>query len=120
MRLLVDECCDPRLVAALRQAGHDVRYVLEIHPGASDEEVVALSMEQDRFLITEDKDFGELAIRYGKSLPGLILIRIAPENRRRKPERVLALLAKQGDRLSGNQAVVDETSVRLRPLPIMP
>jgi hypothetical protein len=37
VRLLVDECCDRRLVAALREAGHDVRYGLEIDPGASDE-----------------------------------------------------------------------------------
>jgi predicted nuclease of predicted toxin-antitoxin system len=117
VKLLVDECCDPRLVAALREAGHDVRYVLEIDPGASDEQLVALSIEQERVLVTEDKDFGELAIRHGKSLPGLILIRIAPENRRRKPARVLALLAKQGERLSGNYAVLDEIRVRVRPIP---
>jgi hypothetical protein len=71
-------------------------------------------------LITDDKDFGELAIRRGKPLPGLVLIRIAPENRRRKPARVLALLAKQGDRISGRYAVVDETSVRLRTIPTQP
>ena len=119
MRLLVDECCDPRLVAALRQAGHDVRYVLEIDRGASDEQLVALSIEQDRILITEDR-FRRAAIRHAKRLPGLILIRIAPENRRRKPARVLALLAKRGDRLPGNYAVVDETGVRLRPIPMIP
>ena len=95
-------------------------YVLESDRGASDEDLIAVSIEQDRSLITEDKDFGELAIRHGKPLPGLILIRIAPENRRRKPARVLALLAKQGDRLAGNYAVVDETSVRLRPIPTTP
>jgi predicted nuclease of predicted toxin-antitoxin system len=115
VKLLVDECCDPRLVAALRQAGHDVRYVLESDAGASDEHLAALSIEQDRILITEDKDFGELIVRHGKPLPGVILIRIVPENRRLKPARVLALLARQGKRLSGNYAVVDETSVRLRP-----
>jgi predicted nuclease of predicted toxin-antitoxin system len=120
VRLLVDECCDPRLVAGLRQASHDVRYVLETDPGASDEQVVALSIEQDRVLITEDKDFGEIAIRDGKRLPGIILIRIAPENRRRKPALVLALLTRHGDRLPGNYAVVDETSVRLRPISTTP
>jgi hypothetical protein len=44
VKLLVDECCNPQLVAALRQATHDVRYILEIDPGASNEEVVALSI----------------------------------------------------------------------------
>ena len=70
MKLLVDECCDPRLVATLRRAGHDVRYVLESDAGASDEQLAALSIEQHRILITEDKDFGELAMRHGKTLPG--------------------------------------------------
>jgi predicted nuclease of predicted toxin-antitoxin system len=116
VRLLVDECCDPRLVAALRQAGHDVRYLLETDPGASDDQLVALSIEEDRILITEDKDFGELAIRHGKALPGLILIRIAPENRRQKTSRVLNLLANHGDRLPGNHVVVDESSLRFRPI----
>jgi predicted nuclease of predicted toxin-antitoxin system len=120
VKLLVDECCDPRLVATLRRAGHDVRYVLESDPGASDEQVAALSIEQGRILITEDKDFGELALRHGKPLPGVILLRIAPENRRLKSARVLALLARQGKRLPGNYVVVDETSVRLRPMPTMP
>jgi len=120
VKLLVDECCDPRLVATFRRAGHDVRYVLESDPGASDEHVAALSIEQDRILITEDKDFGELAMRHGKTLPGLILLRVAPESRGLKPARVLALLARQGSRLPGNYAVVDETSVRLRPIPSAP
>ena len=50
------------------------------------------------------------------SFAGVDLIRIAPENRRRKPAQVVALLAKRGDRLSGNYAVVDETSIRIRPI----
>ena len=120
MKLLVDECCDPRLVATLRRAGHDVRYVLESDAGASDEQLAALSIEQHRILITEDKDFGELAMRHGKTLPGLILLRIAPENRRLKPARVLALLAREGKRLPGKYVVVGETSMRLRPIPQAP
>jgi predicted nuclease of predicted toxin-antitoxin system len=120
VRLLVDECCDPHLVAALRRAGHDVHYVLEIDSGASDEQLITLSIQQDRILITEDKDFGELAIRHRQSLPGLVLIRIAPENRRRKPARVLALLSKHGGLLSGSYAVVDETRVRLRSIRATP
>jgi predicted nuclease of predicted toxin-antitoxin system len=120
VKLLVDECCDPHLVATLRRAGHDIRYVLESDPGVSDEDILALSIEQDRILITEDKDFGELAIRHSKLLPGLILLRIAPENRRLKPARVLALIARQGKRLPGNYVVVDETRVRVRPIPAAP
>ena len=117
MRLLVDECCDPRLVAALRGAGHDVRYMLEGDCGADDEAILALSQTESRILITEDKDFGELAIRYGKPVPGLILLRFTPDHRHHKARALLALLADHGDRLAGRCAVVEVSSVRLRPLP---
>ena len=116
MRLLVDECCDPRLVAALREAGHDVHHMLEGDCGAADEAILALCQAQSRILITEDKDFGELAIRYGRPVPGLILLRFAPDHRYDKAGALLALLAGHGDQLPGHCAVVNEGGVRLRPL----
>jgi hypothetical protein len=50
----------------------------------------------------------------------VILLRIAPENRQLKSVRVLALLARKGKRLPGNYIVIDETTVRLRPIPMAP
>jgi predicted nuclease of predicted toxin-antitoxin system len=55
MKLLADECCDAGLIAALRADGHDLLYVLESLRGVTDDE--------ERILITEDKDFGELVHR---------------------------------------------------------
>jgi hypothetical protein len=40
VKLLADECCDALLVAALRQGGHDVVFVMESAPGATDEAVL--------------------------------------------------------------------------------
>jgi predicted nuclease of predicted toxin-antitoxin system len=81
VRLLLDECCDPRLAAALRAAGHDVHHVLEADRGADDEAVLTLSRAQDRILVTNDKDFGELAVGHGDPVPGLILLRSMPDGR---------------------------------------
>ena len=116
MRLLLDECCDPRLVAALRDAGHDVHYVLESDRGADDDTLLALSRDQGRILVTEDKDFGELVIRHGRRVPGLILLRFTPDLRHRKAGALLALLAAHGEQLTGRFAVVEENGARLRPL----
>ena len=116
MRLLADECCDPRLVATLRGAGYDVLRVLEGDCDVDDEAILALCQALDRILITEDKDFGELAIRYGKPLPGLILLRFTPAHRHRKANVLSTLLADHGARLVGRCAVVDERRVRFRPL----
>lgn len=59
MRWLADECIDAGLVTRLREAGHDVLYAAEVSSGASDADVLRLADEQDRVLLTEDKDFGD-------------------------------------------------------------
>lgn len=81
MRLLLDECCGQRLATALRAAGYDLRHVRDAHCGADDEAVLALSRAQGRILVTNDRDFGELAVGNGDPVPGLILLRSMPDGR---------------------------------------
>jgi len=56
-------------VTALRAAGHDVVWVRTAAPGASDPNVLAWAVREERVLLTFDKDFGELA--RGSALPRL-------------------------------------------------
>ena len=51
------------VVDGLRGDGHDVRYVKEIAAGTDDETVLQMATEQQRILLTEDKDFGVLVVR---------------------------------------------------------
>lgn len=60
MKFLADEYCDADMIASLRADGHDVVYVMEIKPGALDQEVLKKAFDEGRILLTEDKDFGEL------------------------------------------------------------
>lgn len=57
----------------LRNAGYDVIFVGDWKPSATDEEVLKKAEEEDRILITDDKDFGELVFRLGKPSKGVIL-----------------------------------------------
>jgi predicted nuclease of predicted toxin-antitoxin system len=78
MRILANENFPQAAVDALRQDGHDVLWVRTESPGISDSEVLARAQLDARVVVTFDKDFGELAFRYG--LPaecGIILFRIA-------------------------------------------
>lgn len=75
MRLLADECVDGRLVAGLGGAGHDVVAMRDVAPGADDRSVVAMARRQRRVLVTEDKDFGDLVVRHGLRVPGIVLLR---------------------------------------------
>ncbi len=63
MKILADESVDAPVVGALRKAGYDVEFVLEISPGIPDSDVLRLAIQKKRFLITSDKDFGELAVK---------------------------------------------------------
>lgn len=116
MRFLADECVDAVLVDELRAAGHDVRTVQDIAPAAEDEAVIALAAGENRILLTEDKDFGDLAIRQKLRVPGIVLLRIPPELRHRKWPRLTAAIAALGDRLTGHYAVVEINRIRVRPL----
>ena len=50
---------------ALTDLGHDVLSALDRDPRAADEALLALANKEQRVLITEDKDFGELVFVRG-------------------------------------------------------
>lgn len=64
MRFVADESCDHRVVTALRDTGHDVLEVTETSRGAPDRDVLVLARRERRLLITEDRNFGQLAHAY--------------------------------------------------------
>jgi predicted nuclease of predicted toxin-antitoxin system len=116
VRWLADECVDASLVAWLREAGHDVIYMAEVAPAASDVEVVRMARQDGRLLLTEDKDFGDLVFRRGRPVPGMVLLRIDPAMRMLKRERLEAAIERFGDHLFGRYMVVEEVRFRSRPL----
>ena len=73
---LANENVPGEVVAAARQAGHDLAWIVELSPGAGDDAVLATALAQSRVLVTFDKDFGEMAFRQGKPATcGVILFR---------------------------------------------
>ena len=63
MSIVADESVDSGIVKKLRQKGISVFSVAEKCWGIKDTEVLKIAFERDNLLITEDKDFGELAFR---------------------------------------------------------
>ncbi len=57
--ILADENIDFNIITHLRSKGIAVYSIKENHPGISDKQVIALSKDQPRIILTEDKDFGE-------------------------------------------------------------
>lgn len=74
MKYLVDTCISSFAVKALREAGHDVVWVPEAGKDPGDEIILQRSVDEDRILVTADKDFGDLVFVFG--LPHSTIIRI--------------------------------------------
>jgi predicted nuclease of predicted toxin-antitoxin system len=113
VRWLADECVAASVVANLRAAGHDVSYMAEIAPAAIDTEAISRAHRDDRLLLTEDKDFGELIFRWNWSVPGLVFLRIAPDKNLLKWQRLNAAIGRFEERLYGRYTVVEEARSRL-------
>lgn len=111
---LADECITASAVRELRSAGHDVRYVAEFAASLGDVEVMALASREGRLLLTADKDFGELVFRRGQAVPGLVLLRIDPENGPLMHIRILEAVERFGKGLFGRYVVIDEVRFRSR------
>ncbi len=62
MRVLLDSCIWGGAKKDLDAAGFDVVWVGDFLKDPGDESIMQLSCEQKRIIVTQDKDFGELAI----------------------------------------------------------
>jgi len=77
MKLLLDESADFRLSSYLTDNGHDVTSIAHDYPHAlSDREVLQTAHQEERILIANDRDFGELISRPALPHSGVILFRL--------------------------------------------
>lgn len=116
-RFLADESCDFAVVRALRDAAFDVVAVVEHSPGATDEQVIALSVKEQRVLLTEDKDFGQLVFAANRESAGVIFVRFPASARATLGTRVVDTVRREQDRLVGAFAVLQPHRTRIRRLP---
>ena len=115
MRILADENIPRTAVQRLRDDGHDVLWISESCPGASDEAVIALAIDEHRIIITFDKDFGEIAVVRPGPLPaGIVLFRIVMGSPSSVAAVISTTLAGRDDWL-GHIAVIDVSRIRMRP-----
>jgi len=116
MRFLADENVESAVVEALRHLGHDILEVGEVNPGIDDGAVVRLAAREKRVLITNDKDFGEITVRRGQRIPGVLLLRLPGRTGSAKAPVAASAVRGAGSHLLGRIHVVEPGRVRSRPL----
>jgi predicted nuclease of predicted toxin-antitoxin system len=113
VRFLVDESTGPSVARWLKQLGHDVFSVYDQARGLDDQIILRRAVAEDRVLITNHKDFGELIFRENRPHRGVVLLRLEDERAARKIEVRKRLLGQYADRLANSFVVVTEASVRI-------
>lgn len=121
MRFLVDENLSRRLAAMLGAAGHDAVHVTELGmSSASDLAILEAGRSQQRVILSSDTDFGTLLAGMRASAPSTILVRRV--SNRRVEELASLILANLEDLIehldNGAVVVIEESRIRVRPLPL--
>lgn len=114
--LLVNENFPAPATAALRAVGLDVLAVSECCSGWDDIRVMSLAVETQRWLITFDRDYGDLIyLRNLPPPPAVILLRV-PTYRPEEPAQWVSRMTEDSDSHLGMFTVFDGSTLRARPL----
>ncbi|MBM4254680.1 MAG: hypothetical protein FJ147_02155 [Deltaproteobacteria bacterium] len=113
MRILANENFPGDAVEALRQKGHDVVWVRTDAPGSDDRTVLQKARQEERILVTFDKDFGELAFRFGLPVTsGVILFRVRAPSSEYVARVTVTAIDSRSD-WAGHFSVVEEGRIRM-------
>lgn len=114
MRFLADENLQSKIVAWLRSQGHDVLYAAESLEEATDAKLLSIAREEERVLITDDKDFGELVFHRRLASAGVVLVRLETPRVSERIERLRQVWSQVESQAKRRFLVITEERVRVR------
>ncbi|MFB6199418.1 MAG: DUF5615 family PIN-like protein [Candidatus Nanohaloarchaea archaeon] len=116
MKFIVDESTGKGVADFLRDKDHDTAFVGAEMKSASDSEIMDRALKEDRVIVKNDKDFGELAVKKGKDAEGILLLRLQIETPRNKKKALENLLKNHKDKIRGNLLIAREDQIKTRKL----
>ena len=87
-------------------------------PGASDEKVLACAVAEARWLVTYDRDYGELIFSRGLAPPPAVLLMRQEPYPPIRPAEILLSILQEPSLADGFFLSIGGKSVRRRPLPV--
>jgi predicted nuclease of predicted toxin-antitoxin system len=116
MQFKIDENLHDEVAALLASAGHDAHTVhVEGLTGGNDSALAAHCRNENRVLVTLDRDFADIRAYPPADHTGLIVLRVGNQSRRHVlnvTTRVLDLLKREP--VAGRLWIVSEAGVRIR------
>ncbi len=118
MEFLADENFPLVSIQLLRKAGHSVKSIIEDSPGSKDSEVLSCAKDENRIILTFDRDYGNMIYRQRPLAPaGVVYFRFAPSGPEEPAQILLGMLEKEEPVLSHRFTVVERGRIRQRTLP---
>ncbi|MGY6744211.1 MAG: DUF5615 family PIN-like protein [Cecembia sp.] len=114
MKFLANENIPLQSIAYLEDQKIDILSIAKNFPGISDQEVIDISIKNERTIITLDSDYGELIFKLGyKPNAGVIYFRLGNFSPISIGEILFDLITRGID-FSNSLTVVDKNSIRIR------
>ena len=114
MNLVADESVDSGITEGLRKKGINVFSIVKESVGIKDSEVLELAVKNDALLITEDKDFGELAFRLKFHHKGIVLIWLSELPRNERLSLAVETIFSNLNKLKENFSVLTKNGLRIK------
>lgn len=116
-RLLANENVPAPSIRLLRDRGYDVAAVADDGRSLVDVAVLALAAAEKRWIVTFDRDCGELIFARGLAAPPAVILLRMRSYRPDDPGRARADLLDSSPEFEGHFVLVEEAGLRKRPLP---
>ena len=113
MKFLANENIPLTSVTYLKSIEYDIKAIGVDNPSISDEQVMAIAIDEKRTIITYDSDYGELIFKHGYRPPaGVIFIRTQPSEPLETAKLLEQLLSRENLSLKNTLTVLDANSIR--------
>lgn len=114
LKFLADESLEYSIVLWLRELGYDVISIAEDFDSVEDKKVLEKASREERIIITNDKDFGDLVFLNKLPHKGVILLRFGTEEVKTKIKFLKSFLKNYSDKITNKFSVIDESKIRIR------
>ncbi len=119
IKFLADVNIEKPVVDFLVKNGFDVKWVTNIDKQMQDVAVFRIANAEQRIILTNDKDFGEMCFFQKKTSHGIILLRIKGQDSFKKIGLLKKLLERYPDKIIKHFVIVKENKFRFIPLEVI-
>jgi predicted nuclease of predicted toxin-antitoxin system len=114
MKYLVDVGVGKKVENWLKENGFDVLSVRDIDSRAKDSQILRWAVDQQRMIISMDKDFGELVYNSGQPHTVVLILRLEDADGDTKVDVIKKILAEFYDKIESHFCVFQDGRLRIR------